>query len=738
MLTELSSGRQYFRTYRAHYGTLGSGMSYSYSIQYMIPTRLPSGMYNVSVHTDFLDLVFEHNFGGNNILHRTFRIDQNLPDLVVSNFSFYLETTVQGNRMELNYTVTNQGSSPTERSWTDRIGFSHQQLYSSRDTSFLQYVHQSELNVGESRMQRSIISVPRHLFGTLYLHVLVDNNGRVLEENENNNVYTAGSFTVPAVFPDLSVTNFISNFSGDVFAGERLTLTWTVTNEGNGEVTSVRWTDAVYIDMSQEITSRSNTRISSAPSLLPSTSYTQSAIVQLPIELSGPYSLIVRANDGTIIDENDSLTNNYALISLYVNIPPSPDFRVIDVTFMYHTLDRILSAEWTVLNAGNSIRENMVWMDQVYLLADMSFNSRQALLVGTKAVTVNVLESEQQYTSSATIRLPCGILGTFYVHVEVDGRNNILEINGEDNNYGRSRNTVTIVQPPMPRLRIRTGNVELPTSIEAGQTLTVEYIVTNVGNGPLTLASWTDAVYLTTSNSNNRNEVLEDGILLTQLLINRELGSSESYTVSVNVTVPYGVNQQSYLAVIVDVNDNLDETVSNEDSGNLFEFPFDHSIVVEPGPLPDLTIIVSSSTRTLQGGQPATLMYDVENLGQGRADGIWYDSIFLSNDVLLDPFDTRLKTVRNMMNLEVNSSYSQTTEVFIPFDLPSAFYYIFYEVDSSHSIPDIIPDNNIGYQIVNVTEAISTDLEVTGVTFSPSDLHYGDGKLHTLVHVASI
>ena len=690
-------------------------------------------MYNVTIHTDFLDLVFEHNFNGNNILHRTFHIDQHLPDLVVSNFSLYLETTVQGNRMELNYTVTNQGSSSTERSWTDRIGSSHQQLYSSRDTSFLQYVQQSELTVGESRMQRSIISVPRILVGTLYLHILVDNNGRVLEENDNNNVYTAGPFTVPAVFPDLSVTNFISDISGDVFAGERLTLTWTVTNEGNGEVANIRWTDAVYIDMSQEITSRSiklsNTQIS-RPSLLPSTSYTQSASVQLPIELSGPYSLIIRVNDGTVVDENDSLTNNYALISLYMNTPPSPDFRVTNVTFMYHTLDRILSAEWTVLNAGNSIRENLVWVDQVYLLADLSFNSRQALLVGTKTVTVNVLESEQQYTSSATIRFPSGILGTFYVYVEADGRNNILEINGEDNNYGRSRNTVTISQPPMPRLRIRTGNLELPTSIEAGQTLTVEYIVTNVGNGPLSLASWTDAVYLTTSNSNNRNEVLEDGILLTQLLINRELGRNESYIVSVNVTVPYGVNQQSYIAVIVDVNDNLDETVSNEGSGNLFEFPFDHSIVVEPGPLPDLTIIVPSSIRTLQGGQPATLMYDVENLGQGRADGIWYDSIFLSNDALLDPFDTRLKTVRNMMNLEINSSYSQTTEVFIPFDLPSALYYIFYEVDSSHSIPDIIPDNNIRYQIVNVTEAISTDLVVAGVTVSPSDLHYGDGKLH--------
>ena len=735
MITEAATGIQYSTTQRAHYGTIGVRMSYSNLIQYTIPSRIASGLFNVSIHTDFRNFVFEYTFDGNNVLHRTFRIEQLLPDLTVSNTSLVLETTTRGNIIKLNYTITNEGSSSTSTPWSDRIGTSDQQLYSNRGTTVLLSVYQNKLTHRESREESLIFDAPRNLFGTVFIHIVVDYNRRVLEENESNNVHSIGPFTVPAIYPDLYVVQFISSVRDEVYAGERISLTWTVVNRGTGELFSERWLDAVYLDESREITPSSVTltsvQISHSTALLTSMNYTQTVLVQLPIGFSGPYYLIISIDSEGNIDENDSDANNFAQISVYVNTPPSPDFMVTNVTFTYLAYNRILITEWTIENVGNSITETTSWTDQVYLLSDQSFNSQNALLIGSRVVELEVLESQQRYTSSMTVRLPNSILGNFYIYVEADGQKDIVEINGEDNNYGRTRNTVVIAQPPIPRLTIQIRNIT--TSIEAGQIFTLEYVVINVGDGPLRLANWVDAIYLTNSNSNSRNQVIENGILLSQRLINTALHVNESYNVFANITLPYTTNRQSYLTVLVDLNNNLDITITNAGGVNIFGYPLEHNIIGQTGVLPDLSIVVSNNTLTLQGGQPTTLMYNVENIGQTRAFGIWYDAIFLSNDPLLDPFDFRLKTVRNMIELEINSSYTQSVEVFIPFDLPSANYYFIYEVDTTQSIPDIATSNNIGYQIVNITETISTDLQVVSVTATPSELYYGEGKLLILI-----
>ena len=733
VLTELATGRAHILRTPRHYGTLEPGNTYSNTITYVIPSALPTGVYNLTAHADYTNSVFELNADGNNIRWREIRIEERLSDLFVSELFLTVQTTPRGNQIQMNYTVLNQGQGPTVMtSWADRISISFQQVYSVQESTFLQqYIHRDGLLPEESRTVSLLTRISQTLIGTIYLHVQIDYNGRITEENENNNVRTSGPVTLPPVFPDLSVESLTSNATTDTPTGDSIELQWVVINVGNGEIANRRWIDSVYLESSSQITSRSIklADISLSLSLQPSGRYNGSVIVQLPVGVTGDYNLILNVNDNQAIDENRRVenSNNLAIQPIYLFTPPTPDFRVTLVKFTYYDFNRILTVEWRVQNTGNSLRGNTSWMDQVFLSTGSTFNRQQALGIGEAAVSVVPLESQQQYFTSSSFILPFTIEGNYHIFVETDSRNNVMEINGENSNIRRSEDTVSVSPPPIPRLRIEINEVILPTSTTAGQTLTIEYTVSNVGNSRLNLASWLDGIYLTASNNIDRSLVFEEGILLTQILNNREINKNEIYTTSVNVTVPHGVNQPLYLTVIVDVNDNLEELAADRNGQHLL-VSTTSPILIKQGPLSDLSVMISIATLNLQGGQPATVSYQVLNRGENRAIGTWYEAIYLSSDAALDPFDFKLKTVRNRMELGVNESYIQNVEIFIPFDLPTANYYLFFEIDGVNRIAEFNTSNNVDFQVVTITESVSTDLTVTDVTASPTALDYGDGK----------
>jgi hypothetical protein len=724
------SNRRYIDTYRTHYGTLEAGRSYSNVVNYVIPSSLPSGTYNVTLYTDYRNNVFEFNSEGNNVRWQTFFVNQRLSDLVlpVNGLRVSLEATPQGNRIVVNYTVQNLGDVSTLGSWSDRISISHTQTYSIQSAIHLQnYAHGSQLLPQQSRAQSLSIFIPRSFYGNTYVHVSVDYSGRIIEANEGNNVYTVGPLIVSPIYPDLRGEHFTTNSSSNILAGENVYLMWMVMNVGNGEINRRRWVDTVYLEESSQITSRSIKLADVALfiDLAVSQNYSKSVVVRLPVERFGSYNIILSINNNQAVDENNSFLNNYLVIPFYLNTPPTPDFRVLDVSISYFSSDRIIVVEWTVQNAGNTLFSGGVpWMDSIYMHTDSMFNQRQAQFIGSKLITIGSLESQQSYSVSQTVHLPVSIQGTFFVYVEADSGNAITEVNAENNNFGQSLDTVMVGLPPLPRLVLQIRNT-LPDTLVAGDTYMVEYEVINVGDSHLRLTSWTDGVFLITSNTQDRSETIENGSPLAQILNNRQLDRNESYVGRINVTIPDGFNQQIYLAVLIDLNNNLDDIVPDENTRFVFA---DNSIMVEQGPLSDLIIMASLGSLDLQGGQPATLTYDVINIGENGASSIWYDVIYLSSDAYIDPFDTKLMSLRNKVELGINESYSQTVNVFIPFDLPSANYYIIYEADASDSVIELDSQNNFIYQIVNITEAISTDILVTEVVASPALLGYGDGK----------
>ena len=101
---------------------------------------------------------------------------------------------------------------------------------------------------------------------------------------------------------------------------------------------------------------------------------------------------------------------------------------------------------------------------------------------------------------------------------------------------------------------------------------------------------------------------------------------------------------------------------------------------------------------------------------------------YLSQDLLFDPFDLRLGTVRASY-LSVNDTLSLSSEVFIPFDTLDMEYYLLLVVDSKNTIWESDEQNNEASLLIKINKTFSSDCAVLSVSSSSGQFYYGEGKL---------
>ena len=698
------------------------------TLQYTIPPTLPTGQYNLTVETDYRNHVFEYNKENNNLRWKVIAIMEEHPDLsIVGSVGLY--TSTEGNRLSINYTVLNTGAGTTFSStWRDAIIITS--LQNGSATQLQRDIHYGMLFPGQNYTISFEMNLEKAVIGNYVLRIQTDVDQRIMEENEDNNIFI-NRLTIPAVYVDLFVYNVTSNIEQSIVAGNQLEITYFVQNIGNG-LAQRYWTDAIYIDSFPSL-SPSGIRLSTvvADSLLMSEEeYQQTLNVTIPIMLSGDYFIFAYVDEHMNLFENGNTQNNIVSFPLLIVSPPSPDLMVSSISYSQtqtESNERILTISWTVTNIGNTMEQSSSWRDEIFLSTSATFNESESISVGYANIRNQALASNQEYSTSITAVLNTNISGYHYIFVVTDSSREQLELNGEVNNIQRSSDIVEIIPPPLPTLRITTDNSNYPDSLTSGSTLTVSYNVTNIGERSISLSSWTDRIYLSPQSGIDRVTIFDNGILLGEVINNRDLEVGETYSVSTVVSLPYGVNQYVYLIVVVDINGNLGDPSVIGDMQILHDVS-SHSFLVENGPLPDLTITPLLASTVFRSGEPATLQFQVTNQGDNTASGLWYDTIYLSQNAALDEFDHRLITVKSNGSLAIQASYNQTVAVFIPHNLPSSEYYLLLETDVGDIQLEINENNNIFDVIVNIQATASTDLVLDEVSTSPNDLQYGQGK----------
>ena len=197
-----------------------------------------------------------------------------------------------------------------------------------------------------------------------------------------------------------------------------------------------------------------------------------------------------------------------------------------------------LSVGWTVTNSGSGGTGNVPIEDSVYLSYDQVF-SNTSVYIGT-VTSAGGLAAGAHYNQSATLQLPSGLLGTFYVFVVADTNQAVYEQNPSD---AMALDPTPLVLQSVPPADLVAGTVTIPATAVPGENITVTYQVTNDGANPAN-GSWTDSLYLSSTQTWSASDPL-----LGTVQEDQDLAAGASYTGTLTAPLP-GVDPGSYYVIV--------------------------------------------------------------------------------------------------------------------------------------------------------------------------------------------
>jgi hypothetical protein len=420
-----------------------------------------------------------------------------------------------------------------------------------------------------------------------------------------------------------------------------------------------------------------------------------------------------------------------------------PDLKVTAITASPTgtILDKI-TVSWTVTNVGNAIAQGSSWVDGFFISIDkqldLSFRTRGDLEIGDVGVDAkpNSLAPGESYTltkeftiGSYFFRSPGNSSGTgaeytptgdVYLLAYTDYYPKKFPTPGViESNEGNN-----LVEVP---INIKTPDVDLvvtsitaPASFTPGQPFTVSWVVTNQGSVTAAANSWTDYIYLESKPG------LPPVPFFNQYV--REASSSEpplkpgaSYTLSTTFITPSAeINPGDYFLVVetdahspsVNPFGNKYQPETNENNNKL-KVPISTSA-------PGTDLVVSSITAPTRVAinTPFNLSWVVTNQGAISADSQWIDTIYLSNDPILDATDTYLGYYSTAGNppLAAGASYTATQTLTLPSEFePSRYDYLLVVTDGDKNYQaETSEDNNIATYVIDIVKQPTAGLNLIG------------------------
>ena len=293
--------------------------------------------------------------------------------------------------------------------------------------------------------------------------------------------------------PDLVVSGIAA--PATALAGQPLNVSWTVTNEGPGNVTAA-WKSRVQLATNAAGDGAISLGTFATTNLLGSaTALSQTGLVILPATAAGERWLLVTADVDNDIFENTE-TNN-ALVSTSPLVLLSPDLAMAGVSAPAAAqFGATLNVSWAVTNVGSAAAPAS-WSDRLYLSA-ASNSLSGATLLSAVAANASPLPATSGYTRSTNVSLPFtaqSTPGVFWVVAVADASDAQPEAS-EANNL-RSI-PVALTLPPLPDLAV--AIVDAPGFAMPGRALELSWIVTN--RGPVAAAgTWKETIWFTNASA---------------------------------------------------------------------------------------------------------------------------------------------------------------------------------------------------------------------------------------------
>ncbi|MBM2814644.1 MAG: hypothetical protein HW421_1406 [Ignavibacteria bacterium] len=483
-----------------------------------------------------------------------------------------------------------------------------------------------------------------------------------------------------------------------VVAGQQMNVSWIVRNTGSGGTLGQQWTDAVYLSTDQILDGNDQqlTTIQNISALGPNQSYTQNQSVQIPIQTTGQYYIIVKADAWNQLRETDDSDNNAISPStVNVTIPPLPDLTVLSVgapTTIF--TGQQANVTYRVKNRGNAPIYNGWRRDVIYMDTEEEISSTATQLASNwyyESFPIN-------YELTRTVRVTIPIStpqGNYNIFAVTDVSNNLYE-SAENNNMAMTQSPMQVIPAYTPDLIIT--NVTASSTAWSGAPINIGWRVTNDGMGAPYENTWIDRVYLCSSSTFDANNIFLQSFAYTTN--GSGITPTDYYNRTVTFNIPNGVTGRFWAFVKTDADGNVTELNNN----NNMNTPSSTSFNVYLSPYPDLYVReadVSSGTYTA-GESSVTVTWIDGNQGVAGAIPPWTDRVYLSMSPEWNSTYITSNNKNNVIGLAPSSTYSNRLEVGLPPNIPEGIYYSYIQTDCNNNVYEHSEESN------NITRSSST------------------------------
>ncbi len=691
---------------------------YGDSVTAVLPLQI-DGTYHVYVVTNVENTLYESTYAGDNIRKSAQDIEITMAptaDLVVNSIVMESDQVSAAATYPLTYTVKNVGARDVvDEHWRDAVYISPYEEFNAATARRIGtlYNYRRSLAIDESYTETVSITIPDSIEGVRYIFVKTDVDNNVFEYVYDTNNVMRKATPVQISLPDLQVG--WDSIPDGVEANQTVSLRWYVKNVGQGDIVGRYFRNGLTFYGQTLAQHSGNLTLAAGDSLL----YTET--LTLPCRGTDQVALVAKADIDNRIYETD-VTNNSSSITLPVASPDlvATHLIVSDTVWSGTTV----SAQWTLANRGSVAVDAMV-TDRFYLGASGSYSPADSMGSYTRHVT---LAAGDSIVETFNISIPNGMFGDFYVHQLVNAGGDVCEgSNGGNLNLALS-NAVNVKLSPYPDLVI--SALEVPTSLNIGETFTVGYTTGNQGTGALAGKTVTTRFYLSpyATFSTSTATLIGDAVERMTIAVNDEVENSAL------LRIPTSVGSGSYFiyAVTDATNTVYEYTYENNNTTRT-----DGRVTVNVYPL-DLTVSGIATPATVDWGANVTFTVTVTNNSSvPTLATYWNTQLILSQDSALHSTDTKIGTAIRYETLEGDSSYSVAFSTKMPYGLTSPAYLIAL-VDREHYNPDIDYDNNILIQRLMVNSVPTADLAVTNAVLLDEQVYSGqDARIaYTVTNVS--
>jgi hypothetical protein len=313
----------------------------------------------------------------------------------------------------------------------------------------------------------------------------------------------------------------------------------------------------------------------------------------------------------------DVVSNETATADLTFNTLPAPDLSPIILSAPSAVqVGQSLTVVFVLTNSGSGPALG-AWQNS--LLVANAPDGSGAQTIGTASFNPGPagLAVGASITVTQTVIFPNFATGLRHLGVRVDANGQVVEVNENNNTIYRTEQT--LVSATDLQVRRVTG----PGTATFGQSINVQFVVTNAGNGTAPFA-WDDRLYISTAS----NSVAGATLLATTTSPLTSLPPGQSYTNNIAVNLPLSAQSLPgtyYLVVAVDYGNGIVESSDNNNLGAA-------TLVLSLPPLPDLVAGSIVAPANAVPGQELAISWVTTNRGTLMATGVWSETLYLATN----------------------------------------------------------------------------------------------------------